>query len=300
MPGMIGIATDADGGVSVAIARPHPDLQSYVTFFYVVECAKPLTDFLYPELGNVRFALSGNWMVRMPGFRNETPQTAALFGPTDRHGAITTRGGKCIGFGLTPIGWNRLIGSNASLMANRVVPLGMQLGVDGEWLRAQLIAIDDDAGRMDFLERAVRDLLAQRPPVDEKILTIDRALRTRPDDVVAFAETIGVSDRTLHRLCLHTFGFAPKRMMRLQRFLDMLGSVRSAVGAGVRASIGDDYYDQSHFYRDFRDFMAMSPRKYFRDPRHLMAAAAEAQVRADVTLSFRMPPQPGELGEALI
>ena len=60
----------ADGGVSVRIYPPQARLQSYVTFFYFVEAAAPLTDFLYPEWGNVRFALSGTWRVQMPGFHD--------------------------------------------------------------------------------------------------------------------------------------------------------------------------------------------------------------------------------------
>lgn len=293
MPGQAGVGNDKGGGVSVTVARPAVELQSYVTFFYVVDCARSLTDFLYPEWGNVRFAMAGDWMVRMPDHLDERPQTAVIYGPTDRHGAVETSGGKSVGFGLTPIGWNRLIGSDASVMANRVEPLGDRLGIDGEMFRAQLIALDDDAARIAYLETVLCDLLATRPPVSDTVLAVDAALRNRPENVAAFAGALGVSDRTLHRQCLQIFGFAPKRLMRLQRFLDTLGFVRSAVGAPIRVSVDDSYYDQSHFYRDFRDFMAMSPRKYFSAPRHLMAAAAEAQTRAGVTLSFRLPPQPG-------
>jgi hypothetical protein len=51
-------APDA-GSVNVRVRRPSPELQPYVTFFYHVEANGPVTDFLYPEWGNVRFALSG-------------------------------------------------------------------------------------------------------------------------------------------------------------------------------------------------------------------------------------------------
>lgn len=288
-----GGAIASTGGVSVIVVRPRPDLQSYVTFFYVVSCAGALTDFLYPEWGNVRFALSGDWIVSMPGFESKTPQTAALFGPTDRHGVVRTNGGVTIGFGLTPLGWHSLIGTSAAAMANRAVPLGDTLGTDGELLRAELRMLDDDKARIDRLEDILCAQLANRSPAKARFLAVDRALRQRPEEVCDFAAAVGVSERTLHRLCLDGFGFAPKRLLRLQRFLDTLGYVRTAVGQKIRTTIDDTYYDQSHFYRDFRDFMAMSPKKYFSAPRHLMAAAAEAQIRAGVTLSFELPPQPG-------
>ena len=279
-------------GVSVEIYRPSVALEGYVTFFYVVEAPGSLTDFLYPEWGNVRFAIHGDWAVQVPGYPAPSKQEVVLYGPTDRHGAITTTGGKTIGFGLTPVGWHRMIGGDAATLTNRVVPLGTRLGCDGAALRASLLAATTDAKRVMLLEKVLLDHLETRPPVSTIVLSVDRALRTRPKAVSDFAEAAGVSERTLYRLCMRTFGFAPKRLMRLQRFLDTLGRVRSAVGGAVGESISDDYFDQPHFYRDFRDFMAMTPRTYFSAPRVLMGVAAQAQIRAGVTLSFRLPPQP--------
>lgn len=279
--------------VAVRIRRPSPALQGYVTFFYFVDVGGALTDFLYPEWGNVRFSIAGQWDVLMQGFASPPPRTAALFGPTDRPGRIVTTGGRCVGFGMTPIGWHRLIGGDASAMANRIAPLGDRLGCDGETLHAALTAEADEGASVAILERLLMTRLATRPPVSEQILAADRALRTRPAEVSDFAALAGLSERTLHRLCLKTFGFAPKRLMRLQRFLDTLGRVRIAIGDPVTESI-DRYFDQAHFYRDFRDFMGMTPRGYFGAPRRLMAAAAAEQMRAGVSLSFRLPPQPGD------
>lgn len=281
--------------VAVRIYQPSPALQPYVTFFYFVEVEGPLTDFLYPEWGNVRFRIDGEWTVRMQGHEPASPLgNARLFGPTDRPGSVSTPGGKTIGFGMTPIGWSRLVGTDASAMANQIVPLEDRMGFDGEKLRNTLAADSNDAGSIARMEEVLLARLATQPGVSAQILAADRALRTRPAEVSDFAAAAGTSVRTLNRICLHAFGFAPKRLMRLQRFLDTLGQVRSAVGGAVREAIDDAYYDQSHFYRDFRDFMGMTPRAYFGSPRRLMGAAAIAQERAGVTLSFRLPPQPGE------
>ncbi len=277
--------------MSVRIYRPAAALEPYVTFYFV-EADEPLHDFLYPEWGNVRFAMRGNWKVQVPGFHAPNKQEAVLFGPTDRHGAITTSGGKTIGFGFTPLGWQRLIGENAAEFVNRVEPLGSRLGYDGQQLRRDLMSDPRDQASVARLEGLLLAQLAARPPVSLVVLAVDRALRTRPAEVTDFAAMAGISPRTLQRICLHTFGFAPKRLMRLQRFLDTLGQVRTAVGVPLRRAISEDYCDQPHFYRDFRDFMAMTPRAYFSTPRRLMAVAAEAQIRAGVTLSFRLRPQP--------
>jgi AraC-like DNA-binding protein len=280
--------------VSVRIQRPVLALQSYVTFFYFIESDGPLVDFLYPEWGNVRFELRGKWTVQMPGFDLYEPQDCVLYGPTDRHGRVETPGGKAFGFGLTPIGWHRLIGGNVSQMANRIAPLGQHLGCDGEQLRRALIGDNREEDSIARIETLLIERLAQQPETTSQVLAADRALRRRPLTVEQFAADAGMSERSLHRLCLQTFGFPPKRLMRLQRFLDALGQVRSAVGGEVGDSLSEDYFDQSHFYRDFRDFMAMSAKTYFTTPRPLMAPAAEAQIQAGVTLSFRLPPPPDD------
>ncbi len=284
-----------DPAVAVRIYPPRLALQPYVTFFYVVEVDGPLTDFLYPEWGNVRFALSGEWVVTMQGHAPPPLGPARLFGPTDRPGRIMTPGGKTIGFGMTPIGWHRLLGANAAAMVNRIVPLDRHLGFDGDALFDALLTDTSDAARVDRIERALLARLATRPEVGRQVLDADRALRMRPAEVSGFAAAARMSSRTLHRICLTAFGFAPKRLMRLQRFLDTLGQVRTAIGAPVRDAIDEAYYDQSHFYRDFRDFMGMTPRAYFSAPRPLMSSAAIAQMQAGVTLSFRLPPHPDAL-----
>ena len=286
------VSDGASGDPSVRVYRPALTLQSYVTFYYVVESPGPLTDFLYPEWGNIRFALAGEWAVRMPGRYREGPQHAVIYGPTDRCGEIVTRGGKIIGFGLTPTGWQRLVGDDASTMANRVADLGGQLGLPPGELHRALISDGDDALSVNRLEILLQRRLAERASVDPMIVRTDLALRNRPATVEQLARDLGVSRRTLHRLCLRGFGFPPKRLLRRERFLETLGHVRIAVGGGLNASLGSAYFDTAHFHRDFKDFMGMTPRDYFRASRPLMMEAAAAQIRAGVTLSFALPPLP--------
>ena len=281
-----------NGGAStvpqVEIHLPVSVLRPYITFYYFVSAIGPLIDFLYPEWGNVRFELAGRWHVLMDGDGTNAIGDR-LFGPTDRCGRVITEGGRIAGFGMTPLGWHRLIGSDANAMANRIVPLGNLFGSALEPVR---IALASDAcavaGTAKF-DELLCSHLASRPDEDWQVIAVDGALAARPNGVAALAAAAGMSARTLHRVCLRAFGFPPKRLLRRQRFLDTLGHVRSAVGDPLRTSLGPDYFDQAHFYRDFRDFMGMSPRAYFTSSRNLMARAAAAQVAASVTLSFKLP-----------
>ena len=281
----------APPNVSVRIYSPEMSLRSHVTFYYFVDASAPFTDFLYPEWGNVRLGLTGDWRVRLADRYPAQPQKAALFGPTDRCAEVVAGPGRMVGFGMSPLGWHRLFG-DASSMANRIADLGLLLGVQGSDLIAQFLTDDDDAQGVARWDALLRNVLAGRPPDDPQAIAVDRACRTNPESIPAFAQAAGISVRSLHRVCLRIFGFPPKRLLRRQRFLDTLGHVRSAVRDPLVPSLGSQYYDLPQFYRDFRDFMGMSARDYFASPRALMGPAAEAQRAAEITLSFELPPLP--------
>ncbi len=280
-------------GVSVRIFLPPPALQAFVTFYYFVEAFGPLTDFLYPEWGNVRLAIAGDWRVINDPRDSAVPHDRALFGPTDRCGQIVTDGGKTVGFGLTPLGWNRLIDADAGSMANRVREIDGELGVDMVEMQAAFVADgDDDAAGVARFNEALLARLARCAPNDPLVLAADRVLRRRPADVPTFAAEVGVAPRTLHRLCLRAFGFPPKRLLRRQRFLETLGVIRVSPDSRFGEVMSEDYHDQSHFNRDFHDFMGMTARDYARTPLALMQAAAAAQVQMQIPLSFALPEPP--------
>ena len=279
--------------VSVRVFVPQPALQAFVTFYYFVDAFGPLTDFLYPEWGNVRLAIAGDWRVINDPRDGAALHNRVLFGPTDRCGQIVTEGGKTVGFGLTPLGWNRLIGFQASAMANRVREIDGELGFDLNEMQAAFIADgDDDAAGVARFDDALLWRLARCAPNDPLVLAADRVLRRRPPDVTTFAAEIDVAPRTLHRLCLRAFGFPPKRLLRRQRFLETLGVIRVSPDLRFGEVMREDYHDQSHFNRDFHDFMGMTAREYVRTPRALMQAAAAAQIQMQISLSFALPEPP--------
>ena len=169
--------------------RPQLRLQPYVTFFYFVEASGPLTDFLYPEWGDVRFAIDGDWHVAMPGFDNPAPANGVLFGPRGPTGMARSSpaAARPSASALPSIGWHRLIGRDAGRMANRVAPIGDRLGIAGDRLRRELQDDASDADSIARFEALVTGLLGRRPPVSALVLAADQALRTRPATTLDFA-----------------------------------------------------------------------------------------------------------------
>jgi|SRR4051812_45456399 AraC-like DNA-binding protein len=75
--------------------------------------------------------------------------------------------------------------------------------------------------------------------------------------VLRWIDKRGVNARTFERKFCDAMGMVPKQYARAMRFRD---AYRDLVSSGTEARrYLDAYYDQSHFYRDFRNFTGASP-----------------------------------------
>ncbi|WP_440524515.1 helix-turn-helix domain-containing protein [Sphingomonas sp.] len=263
-------AEDDPSNTSVRIYLPDERLRSFATFYYFVETDGPLEDFLYPEWGNALFATRGEWRAQLGRRYPDEPLIATLFGPTDRAAQVFSPGGKTMGFGLTPLGWQRFLGIPADELANRIVPLGDHFGVPASALFAQLDREDDDLAGVAMFDALLLDRLAATDANPAWAIELDTVLRDRPHNVEQFAATVGVSDRVLARRCKKLFGFSPKRLLRRQRFLDTLGRMRVMEQRHYNSLLDPEYFDQAHFVHEFREFMGLSPTQFLAVPRPLM------------------------------
>lgn len=258
---------------------PSPSLRGLITAYYFVEVpAGPQLDHLHPEWANVRFVIDGAWSWRMRADDPWFSTPAGLWGPTDRTGVIQTQGGLVVGFGLTPLGWSRLIGESAEPHANAAVELARLWGDDAAEMLGALLAAPDDAARVAALDARLGPRAAAAPFVDPAVQRAANALLAGDiRNIDAFADQVGVSTRTLDRLCRRVFGFAPKRLLRRQRFLRTLEQIGGRQGKPLNTALDEGYVDQAHFTREFRAFMGMTPSAYYDLPREVLRRAAESR-----------------------
>lgn len=263
--------------VSVRIRRPAPELAALIDSYYFVETNQAVTDLVLASPGNIRFAPRGTWVQTVNGVVVPTGERAALFGPTSRTAVFGPTGpGLMIGAGLTPLGWAQLLDVPANQLSDKVVELGDIVGAGEADVVADAINnAPDDPAVARILDEWLDTRAAARPPADPRITKIHRTLLNIPDGVPAFAAAAGVSERTLHRLCVQAFGFAPKQLLRLKRFQRTLERVRDVLDKPLAGLIDDDYFDQAHFNREFRKYMGMTPTAYFNSPREIMRRALE-------------------------
>jgi len=97
--------------------------------------------------------------------------------------------------------------------------------------------------------------------------------------VAALADASGMSTRTLERVCRRYFGFAPKLLMRRQRFMRSLTAFMLREGSRWTEAMDRDYHDQAQFTREFRQFMTMNPSDYAALDHPILSAFMEARAK---------------------
>lgn len=201
-----------------------PRLQGQLIFAFDNQC-------LYQRAQEPLLALSGPHALG-PQFRALAclhPASRGLLGVALRPGTLALLLGRPLGDTIQPL--PELLPLQAELAA---APFETQIARLEAWL-FQALAGQADAGLSPALER-----LAVGEPV------------------AAAAARAGWVPRSLQRHCRQQLGLSPRdcqRVLRLRAALEQLWLTRTSV-------FETDYYDYSHFYREFRTMIGLSPQAY--------------------------------------
>jgi AraC-like DNA-binding protein len=269
---------------SFGFRAPAPPLRHLVSAYYWLHArGGEANELLHPEWTNVRLDIAAAWRWGLVGDPAEVLTGARIFGPTNRAARIHgTPGGLVLGFGLLPQGLAQLVGVPASGLANGHAPLDLFWPVDVvAALVARLRASTDPDHWAAVIDEILLERLVNAPKPHWLLRAGHEALAGGDIDTVEeFAHGLGINVRMLERLSGPLFGFGPKTLLRRQRFLRTLAAVELApAGEVIAASLGLGFVDQSHFVREFRAFMGMTPTAYLALPRTVMRQAVRERTR---------------------
>jgi AraC-like DNA-binding protein len=169
------------------------------------------------------------------------------------------------GIGLLPLGWAKFMRAPASDFANALIdgnthPVFASYRPLARSLFAPGATIETDLNR---ITRHFQSLLDEPVPDRARILAIHSALvDTETTTVSGLVAQAGASQRTIERICGRYFGFAPKLLLRRQRFLRSLIHFTQDPTLRWVGAMDSHYHDQAQFVRDFKEFMGMTPRRY--------------------------------------
>ncbi|SIN60618.1 transcriptional regulator, AraC family [Parasphingorhabdus marina DSM 22363] len=273
--------------VKIRFFAPADPLKPYVSTLYLTEVqssdGKPISDYLHPEWANLRF-ITGDLPT---GAIGDGPMEEAphffVAGPTSRATRFRATNMRSWGIGLLPGGWVKLVGASAEDYADKSTD-GDSDPVFDKFASLHQTIYDDPAPAAEEAARInsfLLDLLKQAPEDNElvqqaHVILVDPELGT----VQEMADRLGIGGRSLDRLSRKAFGFAPKLLLRRQRFLRSLAENMLNPEQNWISTIDPQYYDQAHFGRDFQRFMGMSASAYKALPHPFMNAAVHGRMAA--------------------
>jgi AraC-like DNA-binding protein len=275
--------------VTVRFFMPSPALAPYISTYYLTEAIlaedETIEDWLHPEWANLRIAHNDSWTAAVGSEPMRAAPHFIATGPTSYAARFKTGSMRSWGIGMLPLGWARLVGRSAGDLSDRFCDGAQDPAFAGfAPLVGSLFAAEPDpAGEAGRIDTYLLSLLRRCPPHDDE-LRIRAAHKVLIDEDVSsvseFAERLNMSSRSLERLSLKAFGFAPKLLLRRQRFLRSLAQFMLDPSLTWISTLDFHYVDQAHFVRDFRRFMGMSPSRYAALDHPVLRAAAGARAAA--------------------
>jgi AraC-like DNA-binding protein len=253
-------------GFSLRYFSPAAPLWGWVSSYYLFELDRPeVADTLRAELPQVRFLLQGVATHSYGALAPVPVPRAALCGPTTvAVGFRATGPVRLFGAGLLPTGWAALMGAGADEFTNSLTDLVDLAGPVAartfermaEARSARELVAAADAF---FLALSMR---ARQPPLWFTRAADEWLAGSLNPDVNDLVATTGMSSRQIERLALKLYGASPKLLARKYRALQSAVRLGLAPDAGWEAAAAGVYYDQSHFIRDFKTFVGMTPSQF--------------------------------------
>ena len=269
------------------LERPAAELARLFTNYHVMDSVEAerasVVDWMLPSWAAIRIYLGDNPLVVTLGNRTYDPvPNAALYGVTSRAMRVATGGGVSVGIGLSPVGWARLFHQRADAYRDRITPLDALMQPDRvAALEAALRASDGGAEVKPVLDTFFADMSGEANP-DEPLIERITAL-IRQDvlrDVDELADELGIDTDRLRRLTNRYFGFPPKTLMLRTRFLRSFIRMKSARDRADYSLVAPIYHDHSHFLRDARRFLGMTPKQFMA----MNTSYLDASIRAAATV----------------
>ncbi len=223
-------------------------------------------EMVLPSWTNIQVQSEGDdWPVRFGKQPYQIAPPCAVFGPTSNAFTCQVINGHIIGVYLMPRGWARLVGKDASKFADRVEPMSAIFGhEDADAIHQGVLdAKGDFDAQVAAFERVLLKRLEASKPEPPEIAVIE-AMLLDPDvrTVDQAMARVGMEDWKFARFVRRHFGFTPKMLMRRARFIRSLLAIRDNPGQGWASVLDEAYVDQSHFIRDCRDFLNMTPGQF--------------------------------------
>ncbi len=151
-------------------------------------------------------------------------------------------------------------------MENTAVPLEVVFGKRGVILGEQVLNANSTTERIQLLETFLLSELTAKGRIDSIVKsTVETIFNANGKfSVNEFSENNNINRRQLARKFSLTIGLSPKQLaktIRLQSTLKAL--LNEEVSSLTDLAYENDYFDQAHFIKEFKEFTGLTPKEFF-------------------------------------
>lgn len=260
---------------------PVPALRAYIRYFWVLESGAG-------QEGLRQFKILPDGIPALiyqdiPNFFRDTQQQMApqlyIYGPfttyTDQWVEGTFR---IIGAYLEPTALKTLFKLDASELVNQNIPIDDLVDTP---LLEHLQQAQSTAEKVELLAAFILQQI-QTVDYENKQAKFASILLQRGQSLGEIQSQMNISERTLERLVKQHIGMSPKVFSRIMRFQTSLERLKTTNFDRLTTLAYDqDYFDQSHFIREFKIFTGNNPTQFLRHSKEELANFPEWKKESD-------------------
>jgi AraC-like DNA-binding protein len=151
-------------------------------------------------------------------------------------------------------------------MENTAVSLEKNFGKDGLEIEQEMLAATSTSERIRLIETFLFNRLTDTETIDRVVKSTVETIITANGQlsVDELSKQTNVNRRQLERKFSSAIGLSPKQLsktIRLQATLKMLQSKKFTSLTAL--AYENDYYDQAHFIKDFKDLTGFTPKEFY-------------------------------------
>ncbi len=249
--------------MKLGYAPPPEDLADLVSAFYLFEAElDEMVDVERADIGQLRVVLNGSAILRFADGRDVPFLPVSLFGPRLAASHVTAKGPllKMFGFGILPAGWARIVKRPADDCANHIFSPDILSPFAGAQFYADIATAETFEAMVDVSCKVLRRHFSAPDHRSQWFIgEVDKWLLSGLSPRLADLEdATGLSRRQVERRTKQYYGAPPKFLVRKYRALRAANAMATAQ-EDWKAFVDKAYYDQSHFIRDIKEFIGMTP-----------------------------------------
>jgi len=175
-----------------------------------------------------------------------------------------------------PYGFANFVSVPIKKLANKETPLKLLFGEkQSRELRQKIQKATDTRKRIKIIEAFLLNKLKDKTTIDSIVKnTVDMMVSTKGrTSINSILKNDLTKRRQIERKFLKSVGISPKKLGKVIRLQAVLKILLNKPSENLtKLAYDNEYYDQAHFTKDFKEFTGTTPKEFLRDGKMLLSS----------------------------